>query len=243
MCSLQAVWRLVRKSVWSVGRCMGKGWECVSAAALSATMLPITHTCEGTHWRWIEKPEDDNWRRKLWMMKQRKWCVLGWWCWMSSRAVREFEKRMIEQGGRGLMWVWWQTWGLLWWQRILPSEWRQWQAASRQWHWNEVECRLQPRRREVLGGRSRRCICVGNCGIGCAGGCLKESCSAPDSVPLIIVCVCVWSDKDIKEERGNQGPKREVFSKVRKEGGGVSHPEGGKEGDGSLYKRHVGLIW
>ena len=59
-------------------------------------------------------------------------------------------------------------------------------------------------------------------------------------MPLAIVCVraCVraCSVKDIKEERGNQGPKGP--SRVR---GG--HPEGGKEGEGSFYKRCVGLIW
>ena len=52
--------------------------------------------------------------------------------------------------------------------------------------------------------------------------------------------MCVCSVKDIKEETGNQGPKGEVFSKVRKEGD--DHPEGAKEGEGSFYKRHVGLI-
>ena len=44
-CSLQAVRRLVRKLVRSVGRCMDKGWECASAAAV----LSMTPTCEGTH--------------------------------------------------------------------------------------------------------------------------------------------------------------------------------------------------
>ena len=27
--------------MWSVGRCIGKGWKCAFAAALSATVLPI----------------------------------------------------------------------------------------------------------------------------------------------------------------------------------------------------------
>ena len=48
-CSLQAVCRLVRESVWSVRRCMGKVWECASAAALSATVLPMTPTSEEIH--------------------------------------------------------------------------------------------------------------------------------------------------------------------------------------------------
>ena len=41
-------------------------------------------------------------------------------------------------------------------------------------------------------------------------------------------CVSVCSVKDIKEERGNQGPKGEVFSRVRKEGG-VTRREAKKE--------------
>ena len=54
-------------------------------------------------------------------------------------------------------------------------------------------------------------------------------------------CVSACNVKDVKEERGNQGPKGEVFSRVRKEGG--DHTEGDKEGVGSFYKRRVGLIW
>ena len=41
--------------------------------------------------------------------------------------------------------------------------------------------------------------------------------------------------KEIKEERGNQRPKGEVFLGVRKDGGG-GHLDGGKGGEGSLYK-------
>ena len=41
-------------------------------------------------------------------------------------------------------------------------------------------------------------------------------------------CVSVCSVKDIKEEKGNQGPKGEVFSRVRKEGG-VTRREAKKE--------------
>ena len=70
-CSLQVVMSEVMSSVCSEEKAMGEGWECASAAALSATVLPSTPTWDGTHCRWTVYPAEVRRSKRWWMERTR----------------------------------------------------------------------------------------------------------------------------------------------------------------------------